>query len=399
MSNPWEKQPNNQQEHQTESQAELITENEFKEKTNKMIDDVLVTNIKDSDFDLKDPEDKEWYNGIIGVKNMLEDGNYNEPRFFAGPDGLRVPKSFETPEGFLKERLSRYQEDMEKNKEKPGYLTDDMEKRCAEQIKELNSLLKFIEDKKAKRDEVVPDSGSETQTEMPETNEKLEGEELFNQQIENNAHPEAKNLKEETTLFLDSLDRHDNKTELNSYREEIGEILYRRGIEYDPNKKPEFPEKDRAILEPLWKFRKELDEWNTFTEPRVSDYRKRIFGYLHSAFGIEENKPNDGEKLNSKEHRTVKVEETNNQFLDNLIKKVIKPGFKINNQLYEYYKNNFLAEDKKKQEEFRKIKDQVPQEEFDKRYDAYLKWKKQHEFTKAVRSADVIINKYKPENK
>lgn len=137
MPNPWEKQSNNQR----ERQERLIAESEFKEKTNKIINDTLISNIKDSSFDLKNPEDKEWYDGIIGAKKMLESGNYGEPRFFAGPNGLRMPKSFETPEGFLKERLSRYQEDMEKNKEKPGYLTDDMEKRCAEQIKELNSLL------------------------------------------------------------------------------------------------------------------------------------------------------------------------------------------------------------------------------------------------------------------
>lgn len=175
MSNPWEKQPNNQQEHQTESKAELITENQFKEKTNKMIDDTLISNIKDPSFDLKNPEDKEWYDGMIGAKNMLVDGNYNEPRFFAGPDGARVPKSFETPEGFLKERLSRHQEDIEINKKKPGYLTDTMEKKCLEQIKELNSLLKFIEDKK----NIKPEEEEITPEETLETNEKLKGEELF----------------------------------------------------------------------------------------------------------------------------------------------------------------------------------------------------------------------------
>ncbi len=83
----------------------------------------------------------------------MKNGIYDEPRFFAGPDGLRVPESFETPEGFLKEKLSRYQEDMEKDKEKPGYLGDDLKKYVAEQIKEVNSLLQFIENKKAKKGE------------------------------------------------------------------------------------------------------------------------------------------------------------------------------------------------------------------------------------------------------
>lgn len=194
------------------------------------------------------------------------------------------------------------------------------------------------------------------------------------------------------------MDRHNEKTDLSIYKEELDEILYRKGIEYNPIKKPEIPERDRAILEPLWKFRKELDEWNTLSEPRVRDYRKRIFEYLHSTFGVEEHKSNDGEKLNSKEHRTVKVEETSNQFLDKLIKKVIKPGFKIDDKLYEYYKDSFLAENKKKQEEFRRIKDEIPREEFDKKYDEYLKWKKNHEFTKTIRPADVIIYKYNPES-
>ena len=217
-------------------------------------------------------------------------------------------------------------------------------------------------------------------------------------QIENNSYSEAKNIKEEVALFLDSLDRHNVKTDLSIYKEELGEILYRKGIEYDPTKRPEFPEKDRAILEPLWNFRKELDEWNTFTEPIVRDYRKRIFEYLYSTFGVVENKPNDGEKLNSKEHRAVTVEETSNQFLDKLIKKVIKPGNKIDDKLYEYYKESFLAEDKQKQEEFRKIKDEIPREEFDKKYDEYLKWKKRYEFTKTIRPADVVMYKYKPES-
>jgi len=148
MKNPWEKQLNNKQEGHQEHQAESIAESEFKEKTNKMMDDTLISNIKDPSFDLENPEDKEWYDGIIGAKNMLQGGLYVEPRFFVGPDGARVPKSFETPEGFLKERLSRYEEDIEINKKKPGYLTDTMEKRNLEQIKELNSLLKFIENKK-----------------------------------------------------------------------------------------------------------------------------------------------------------------------------------------------------------------------------------------------------------
>ncbi|PIP26216.1 MAG: hypothetical protein COX31_03510 [Candidatus Moranbacteria bacterium CG23_combo_of_CG06-09_8_20_14_all_40_16] len=201
--------------------------------------------------------------------------------------------------------------------------------------------------------------------------------------------------------FLDSLDKlasgQMKVKEIDGCKEEIQEILYRMNIEYNPNKKPEISEKDRAILEPLWKFRKELDEdnWDTFSESRVRDYRKRIFEYLNFTFGIEEDRPDEGQKLSRKGHRTVKVEETSNQFLDNLIKKVIRPGFKINDRLYEYYRNNFLAENKNKREEFKRIKNEIPREEFDKKYDEYLKWEKQHEFTKTIRPADVIIYKSK----
>ncbi|PIP26218.1 MAG: hypothetical protein COX31_03520 [Candidatus Moranbacteria bacterium CG23_combo_of_CG06-09_8_20_14_all_40_16] len=67
MSNPWEKQSNTQQEKQ-ERQVESITENEFKEKTNKILDDALVSNIKDEEFDLKNPKDKKWYDAMIDTK-------------------------------------------------------------------------------------------------------------------------------------------------------------------------------------------------------------------------------------------------------------------------------------------------------------------------------------------
>lgn len=151
-------------------------------------------------------------------------------------------------------------------------------------------------------------------------------------------------------------------------------------------------------MEPLWKFRKELDEWNTFTETRIRDYRKRIFEYLNYTFGVEEKRPNEGQKLERRGHKTVKVEETTNKFLDNLIKEVIRPGYEINDEMYDFYEAYFQSENTRWQDELRKIKNEASREEFNKKHSEYSKWQ-EHKFTKTIRPADVVIYKYKPESK
>ncbi len=178
--------------------------------------------------------------------------------------------------------------------------------------------------------------------------------------------------------FLGDLDRHNINSKLENYKIEIGEILHRNNIEYEAGKDITIPEEDKLILEPLLEFRKELNEWNTFTDSRVSGYRKRVFEYLRDTFGIEENKPKEGEKLNYKEHETLEVVETENQLLDKLIKKVTRPGYEINDELYDYYKKEFQEQRIKHEKELNRIKGNISQEEFNKIYEEYAAWEKSH---------------------
>jgi len=377
-----------------ESQAEKMTEEEFKEGSTAIVEDIMVTNIKDPDFNLNNPKDKLWLEGIMGAKKMLEDGNYKEPKFFAGPDGLRAPEWHETPEGIIRERLQRHEEVIRgTKKEYPDNWGEYVPESALEDIKYCKNLLNFLEesseDTKSQREQ------NQKTEKAKETKENLENEELFKQQIENMAHPEAKDLISDTALFLNNLDNF-SMDAMEFYKADLDGILDRRDIEYEKEKEIKIPEKDKALLEPFVKFRQELDEWNTFTESRVADYRQRIFSYLKETFGIEEIGASVGEKFNGKEQKAIGIEETDDPTLEKIIK-IARPGYKINKQLYGYYEKYIQEETNKRGEKLNIAKESASREEFDKMYEEYASWKKAHMFPQQIKPAEVVIYKYNPE--
>jgi hypothetical protein len=221
----------------------------------------------------------------------------------------------------------------------------------------------------------------------------MEGEKLFQYQIENNSHSAAKSLKEDLTLFLRSIG--DMRTNFQTTKEELSEILYRNDLEYTENKEMEVKKEDKEILEPILNFRKELDKWNTLTEPKIDDFQKRILGYMKDVFGVEIQEPNEGEKYDSKNMQAVKVEETKNEFLDYKIKKILSPGFKINDQLFDYYKKWHIGKEQEMKKQWNSLESTLSRQDFDKKTDEDLLWLKNHSFTKSIRPPRVEIYRFK----
>lgn len=232
------------------------------------------------------------------------------------------------------------------------------------------------------------------QEETPGTEKEieLEGEELFKSQIENNSFKDAKALKEDLILYLGSMDKGIMKT-LPDLQAELDETLYRQGIE--PSGDVDFKnDEEKRILEPLIKLRQELDGWNTFSSTKVENFRYKIMKYLKDSFGLEEYKPREGEKFSGKEHKSMSVEKTKNEFLNNLIKRVVRPGYRINESMWNYYQEYMQNTRMKNQQEITKIKGAVSQEEFDKKYEEFQQWENSHRFGKMARPAEVELFKY-----
>jgi hypothetical protein len=251
---------------------------------------------------------------------------------------------------------------------------------------DLSHALGFKPEKKTKEQ-------TESVAEKPkETKESLEQEKLFNQQIENNTYAEARSLQTGVAFFLDSLDRNET---LENYKIELGEILRLNDIEYQKDKNIKIPEQNKTVLEPLLKLRKELDHWATFTQPQVKLFREKFVKYLQETFGIEESRAKQGEKYEKRGQQAVRTEETNDKSMDYIIKNPIASGYKINEKLWDYYKDKFYKENHQRNEELKNIKKTVSPDEFDKIYDEYSKWNRSYSFSQTIRPARVVIYQYK----
>ena len=178
----------------------------------------------------------------------------------------------------------------------------------------------------------------------------------------------------------------------------MSEILNKCELgDYEENKEIKIIKKDKEIYQPILNFRKELDGWNTLTETRVIDFKKRLLGYMENVFGIEILRPKEGEVYDAKEMQTTKVEETKNELLNGRIKKVLSLGFKINEKLYNEYKNWFAEKEQEISEKWRSTKDTLSKKEFDKIAEEDRAWLKKHSFTKSIMPARIEIYKCKTE--
>lgn len=234
----------------------------------------------------------------------------------------------------------------------------------------------------------------ETETKQPleQKKEKLEGEELFRNQIENNSHPTAKNLKEELALFIGDIEKMGYTSDnFKALKEGLSEILYRNDLEYEEGKDIKVNDNDKKIIEPVVAFREELDKWNTFTETKVDGFKKRILEYLKETFGVEIQEPVEGGKYDSKTMQAVKVEKTENRLLDYKIKKILGSGFRVSDELFDYYKKWYTEKEKEMNEKHRSLKGGITEEEFDKVVEDDRKWLGEHQFTKSIRTARVEI--------
>ncbi|MDE1988325.1 MAG: hypothetical protein KGJ58_03570 [Patescibacteria group bacterium] len=230
--------------------------------------------------------------------------------------------------------------------------------------------------------------------------EKREDKEIFQQQIENNSHESAKNLKQGLVLLVKSLDDIENSdNNFKNAKAELSEILYRSDIgDYEKDKEIRIDEKDKEIFQPILDFRKELDSWDTLTESKIADFKNRLLKYTKDVFGMEILKPKEGEKYKiNNETQVSKVEETKNELLNGRIKKMLSPGFKINEKLYNEYKNWFAEKEQEMSKKWRSIKDTVSKEEFDKITEEDKAWLKNHSFTKLIMPMRIEIYKYKAE--
>lgn len=292
-----------------------------------------------------------------------------------------------------------------KNKDLKNVLEEGLKERFGEsfmpvvikELEKLRSYRKFLMLSEYKKEGKNRNENRKEQiwTENKQNKEKLEGEKLFQYQIENNSHTSAKNLKEELALFIKGIDGGYMRTGFQGKKEELSEILYRNDIEYEENKEIKINENDKEIIQPILDFRKELDNWNTVTETRIADFRKRLIGYLKDTFGIDVQEPREGEKYDSKEMQAIKVEETKNEFLDYKIKKVYSSGFKINEKLFDYYKKWLGEKEQEMRKKWQFIKSTLSEQAFDKMLDEDKAWLTQHQFGKSIKPAQVDIYRYK----
>ncbi len=259
------------------------------------------------------------------------------------------------------------------------------------------SIVKKFKEKLIREGKLKDENADRVRQEEDRSSEK---EKVFDVQIENNTHPKAKSLQGDVILFIESLDReeranHPDKKEVTEFlRAELEEILYRNGLEYRSGEETQITEEDRIVLEPIYNMRKEMEGKEELSADLIRGYRKRVTDYLESVFGMDEIVADKGKRFNSKEHRCVKIEETDDPTMDSLIKEEIKPGFKMNEDLYEYHKNKFLREEKSKKKELDDIKGKVSKEEFDKKHGDLQKWREDYTFSKVFKPSRVTVYRY-----
>lgn len=351
--------------------AELLTNKVYEGQPKKEINLEIIKNVLhdllEKDKRRTDDQDSTAY--FKNIEDNLQEGSYELPLEYIenaidSIANLRRDKAF----GILKENIG----------------ADYMEK-----LKDLRNYREFLRDKINNSQEI------ENITEnLADEKKQTEEEKLFNQQIENNAHPNAQAITDDVIFYLFTLDDHNAKSEIEDYTSEIEEILRSNDVEYASNGTPKVSEENAILLEPLLGFRQEIDEWDTFTFSRIKNYREKIFKYLEDTFGIEEYNPKEGNKFNNKEQRATKVEKTNNELLDYSIKKATRPGYGINERLYNYAKDYSQNELKEKGKELKEIKDKISKEEFDRKHNEYLEWQKSHSSKKVIKPAVVTIYRY-----
>ena len=265
-------------------------------------------------------------------------------------------------------------------------------------LTKLRSYRKFLKSEMSKKEKQSSEKNKKeaTQNETSEKKETLEGEKLFQAQIENNANPLAKDLQENLILFIKSFDKGIATAEdFESIKDELSQVLYRSGVEYSENAKIEIAEENKEILQPILDFRSELDQWNTTSQERQADFRSRIMSYLKNVFGIETYRPGDGEALDSKKARAVKIVETPNFLLDMKIKAVLSPGYKINDKFFDYYQKWFGEKTKEINDKRTAFKGMASGKEFDKQYLEGEKWIRKYRLIKLIEYAKVEVFKHK----
>lgn len=257
---------------------------------------------------------------------------------------------------------------------------------------ELEKLRNYREFLREKIEGKIPTKEEKPQAKNEQKKEKLEGEELFKYQIENNSHSKTKNLKDNLPLFMKHID--DSKGDLQFLKEELSEILYRNDLEYTDSKDVKVGEMDKQIFEPLLSIRKEMDSWDAFTGAKKDNLQKRMIEYLKDTFGIETQKPEEGEKFDKKNMHAVKVEKTKNEFLDKKIKKVNSPGFEINDKFFDYYKKWYSGKDQEIRKKWNDIKGTISSEEFSRVMQEDRTWLDKYLFKKSIKPAYVEIYKF-----
>ena len=263
----------------------------------------------------------------------------------------------------------------------------------------LRNYRRFLKSEMSKKEKQSSEENKKdaTQNETSEKKETLEGEKLFQAQIENNANPLAKDLQENLILFIKSFDKGITSAEdFESIKDELSQVLYRSDVEYSENAKIEIAEENKEILQPILDFRSELNQWNTTSQERQADFRSRIMSYLKDVFGIETYRPDDGEVLDSKKARAVKTVETPNYLLDMKIKAVLSPGYKVNDKLFDYYQEWFGKKKKEINDKLIVLKDEVSREDFDKQYEEGKIWIDKYQvLRKSIKPAGVEVYRHK----
>jgi len=247
-----------------------------------------------------------------------------------------------------------------------------------------------------------PKGGAGGGRKTPEGPEKPPTDEIIKQQIENNAHPAAKRLKEKMMYFLDIVEKYRKKELLTTPREkerlakQIQQMLTLLSVEaqgQDP----------KSIKDPLEALQEQIENLGGNGEEAGKKIIELCEKYLNDVFGVKKmNQLAESAELDSRMN-VVDFVETADKNLDDRVVKVVSAGYQYADYYKKYQTTDYKIEfDKKVKDWEKKIKqlqDDKKYDEFTEEYKKYSAWTRSHAVYDGneVRPFNVVVYKYSEE--
>ncbi|MFT7645048.1 MAG: hypothetical protein ACI9BF_000717 [Candidatus Paceibacteria bacterium] len=250
-----------------------------------------------------------------------------------------------------------------------------------------------------KLEEEIQESKYDTNKNTQENKEALKGEELWNQQIENHGSTAGKALEGDLIELLRDLNKPTQNESTENIKKSLDNILYNTLEEDDEEIIDRLLQdmllQDRHLIQPIVNFRKELDNWNDFSQENKESFLNKINEHLKETFGLTEVEVKKGDKFNPEYMRAVSVKNTYDSHYDGRVAKNARPAYLRNAELTDYARDMATNLEVETKDHLGKIKGKVSTEEFDKEYETRKKQLDKYEsmFIKVVEKPLVTVYK------